>query len=94
MSVLNLLMSARKAFADWQRAGKRAYAELMALDDHSLADIGIQRSQVRDLCDGFLRARSLGGPLCRSADGENSPRLELSGSRGLPQDQSRPSVDN
>jgi hypothetical protein len=25
----------------------------MALDDHSLADIGVQRSQVRDLCDGF-----------------------------------------
>jgi uncharacterized protein YjiS (DUF1127 family) len=52
MSVLNLLMSARKAFADWQRR-ERAYAELMALDDHALADIGVQRSQVRDLCDGF-----------------------------------------
>jgi uncharacterized protein YjiS (DUF1127 family) len=52
MSVLNLFVSAREAFADWRRR-QRAYAELMALDDHSLADIGIQRSQVRDLCEGF-----------------------------------------
>jgi uncharacterized protein YjiS (DUF1127 family) len=52
MSVLNLLISARGAVADWRRR-QRAYAELMALDDHSLADIGIRRSQVRDLCEGF-----------------------------------------
>jgi uncharacterized protein YjiS (DUF1127 family) len=52
MSVLNLLISAREAFADWRRR-QRTYAELMALDDHSLADIGIRRSQVRDLCEGF-----------------------------------------
>ena len=52
MSVLNLFVSAREAFAEWCRR-ERAYAELMALDDHSLADIGIRRSQVRDLCDGF-----------------------------------------
>jgi uncharacterized protein YjiS (DUF1127 family) len=51
MFVLNLFVSAREAFADWRRR-ERAYAELMALDDHSLADIGIHRSQVRDLCEG------------------------------------------
>jgi uncharacterized protein YjiS (DUF1127 family) len=53
MSVLNLLISARKGIADWRRR-QRDYAELMGLDDHSLADIGIRRSQIRDLCDGFL----------------------------------------
>ena len=52
MSVLNLFVSAREAFAAWRRR-ERAYAELMALDDHSLADIGIHRSQVRDLCEGL-----------------------------------------
>src|SRR5207253_6196505 len=48
MSVLNLLISVRKAVADWRRC-QRDYAELMDLDDHSLADIGIRRSQIRDL---------------------------------------------
>ena len=57
MSVLNLLMSARKAFADWQRR-ERAYAELMALDDHSLADIGIRRSEIRALCEGDHAVRT------------------------------------
>jgi uncharacterized protein YjiS (DUF1127 family) len=52
MSILNLFVSAREAFADWRRR-ERAYAELMALDDHSLADIGIRRSQIRDLCEGL-----------------------------------------
>ena len=51
MSVLNLLISAREAFADWRRRQK-AYAELMALDDHSLADIGIRRSDILTICEG------------------------------------------
>jgi uncharacterized protein YjiS (DUF1127 family) len=51
MSVLNLLNSVREAFADWRRR-ERAYAELMALDDHSLADIGIRRSDIRAICEG------------------------------------------
>jgi len=51
MSVLNLLNSVREAFADWQ-SRERAYAELMALDDHSLADIGIRRSDIRAICEG------------------------------------------
>ena len=48
MSVLNLLNSAWEAVADWRRR-ERAYAELMALDDHSLADIGIQLGCPRHL---------------------------------------------
>jgi uncharacterized protein YjiS (DUF1127 family) len=51
MSVLNLLSSAWEAVADWRRR-ERAYAELMALDDHSLADIGIRRSDIRAICEG------------------------------------------
>ena len=51
MSVLNLLSSVREAFVDW-RSRERAYAQLMALDDHSLADIGIRRSDIRAICEG------------------------------------------
>lgn len=51
MAVLNLLISAGKAFSEWRRR-ERDYAELMALDDHALADIGIHRSQIGALVDG------------------------------------------
>ncbi len=51
MSIVNLFISAGRAIAEWQRR-QRAYAELMALDDRSLADIGIRRSQIRALVDG------------------------------------------
>ena len=45
MSAVNLLISAGRRFSDW-RHRQQAYAELMALDDHSLADIGLHRSQI------------------------------------------------
>ena len=51
MSVVNLFISAGRAFAEWRRR-ERAYAELMTLDDHSLADIGIHRSQIGALVQG------------------------------------------
>ena len=51
MSMLNFLASAGRAFAEW-RERERAYSELMALDDHSLADIGIHRSQISALIAG------------------------------------------
>jgi uncharacterized protein YjiS (DUF1127 family) len=51
MSFLNLFVSAGKAFSAWRRR-ERAYAELMALDDRSLADIGVRRSQIRALVEG------------------------------------------
>ena len=51
MSVLNLMTSAWEAVADWRRR-QHAYNGLMALDDHSLADIGIRRSDIRDICEG------------------------------------------
>lgn len=46
MSVVNLFSAAAKAFSDWRRQ-QRAYADLMALDDRALADIGIRRSEIR-----------------------------------------------
>jgi uncharacterized protein YjiS (DUF1127 family) len=52
MAVINLLTSIGRAFSEWRRR-ERAYAELMALDDHSLADIGIHRSQIGSFVDGF-----------------------------------------
>ena len=45
MSVIALFAAARDAIAD-RRRRTRAYAELAALDDRSLADIGIHRSQI------------------------------------------------
>jgi len=51
MSVVNFLISTGKAFAEWRRR-QHAYAELMALDDRSLADIGIHRSQIGALIEG------------------------------------------
>lgn len=46
MFLVNLFSAAGKALSDWRRQ-QRAYAELMALDDHALADIGIRRSEIR-----------------------------------------------
>ncbi len=51
MSIINLFIAAGRAIAEW-RCRKRAFAELMALDDRSLADIGIRRSQIRALVEG------------------------------------------
>ena len=51
MSIANLFISAGRAIAEWRRR-ERAYAELMALDDRSLADIGVYRSQIRALVEG------------------------------------------
>jgi uncharacterized protein YjiS (DUF1127 family) len=52
MSLINLFVAARNAWNGW-RARQRAYGELMALDDRSLADIGIRRSDIPALIDGF-----------------------------------------
>ncbi|HYU13081.1 MAG TPA: DUF1127 domain-containing protein [Stellaceae bacterium] len=50
--LINLFLAARNAFAAWQRR-QRAYGELMALDDRSLADIGIRRSEIPAIVEGF-----------------------------------------
>jgi uncharacterized protein YjiS (DUF1127 family) len=58
MSAVNLLISAGRRFSEW-RHRQQAYAELMALDDHSLADIGLQRSEIAGLVEGRRIAPSL-----------------------------------
>jgi uncharacterized protein YjiS (DUF1127 family) len=55
MFLINLLAAAKRGFADW-RHRQQAYAELSALDDHALADIGIRRSDIPALIDGAGRA--------------------------------------
>ncbi len=52
MSLVNLFVAAKSAFANW-RQRQRAYSELTALDDRSLADIGIHRSQIPAIVEGF-----------------------------------------
>ncbi len=52
MSLMNLLVATRTAIAGW-RQRQRAYGELMALDDRSLADIGIRREEIRAVVEGY-----------------------------------------
>jgi uncharacterized protein YjiS (DUF1127 family) len=51
MALINLFLAARSALAR-HRERRRAYDELMALDDRALADIGIHRSQIPSLLEG------------------------------------------
>jgi len=51
MSLINLFLGAREAFRQW-RQRQRAYGELMSLDDRSLADIGIRRSEISSIVWG------------------------------------------
>jgi uncharacterized protein YjiS (DUF1127 family) len=55
MSLINLFVATRSAVARW-RQRERAYGELMALDDRSLADIGIHRSQIPAIVEESYRA--------------------------------------
>jgi uncharacterized protein YjiS (DUF1127 family) len=55
MSLINLFVTARGAIARW-RQRQRAYGELMALDDRSLADIGIHRSQIPTIVEEAYEA--------------------------------------
>ena len=52
MSLINLFVGARNAWKGW-RDRRRAYDELMALDDYALADIGIRRSEIPAIVEGF-----------------------------------------
>jgi uncharacterized protein YjiS (DUF1127 family) len=62
MSVVNLLTSAGRRFSEWRRR-QQAYAELMALDDHSLADIGLHRSQIAGLVEGYPAPNPSSAPM-------------------------------
>jgi uncharacterized protein YjiS (DUF1127 family) len=75
MSLINLFVAARTALAR-HREQRRAYDELMALDDRALADIGIHRSQIPSLVEGVaapVTAQSDPDPVVASAFG--APRV-------------------
>jgi uncharacterized protein YjiS (DUF1127 family) len=55
MFIVSLLAAAKNALSEWRRK-QQAYAELSALDDRSLADIGIDRSQILAIIEGFREA--------------------------------------
>lgn len=55
MLIVSFLTAAKNALAEWRRK-QQAYAELSALDDRSLADIGINRSQIPAIVEGFHEA--------------------------------------
>jgi uncharacterized protein YjiS (DUF1127 family) len=55
MFIASLLAAVQHAFAEWRRR-QQAYAELMSLDDRSLADIGIRRSEIPAIVEGYHEA--------------------------------------
>jgi uncharacterized protein YjiS (DUF1127 family) len=58
MNILgNLLHGVSTSLSGW-RQRQRAYAELAALDDRSLADIGITRSEIPYVLSQGARARA------------------------------------
>ncbi len=69
MSLVNLFVAARNAVKN-RRQRQRAFAELMALDDRSLADIGMHRTQIPGLVMSFEQAAQIeAAPLTGSACG-------------------------
>lgn len=77
MSLINLFVAARAAIAR-RRQRRRALDELMALDDRSLADIGIHRSQIPGLVEGMyagVPVESASEGVTALAFGRGAPRL-------------------
>lgn len=77
MSLVNLFVAARSALAQ-RRQQRLAYHELMSLDDRSLADIGIHRSQIPGLVEGIAPTVALEtqpDPVVASAFGCADARL-------------------
>lgn len=58
MFFVSLIAAARHAFAEWRRK-QQAYAELTSLDDRSLADIGIRRSEIPAIVEGYHEASQM-----------------------------------
>jgi uncharacterized protein YjiS (DUF1127 family) len=74
MSLVNLFVAARNAIKN-RRQRHRALDELMALDDRSLADIGIHRTQIPALVMSFEQAAQIeAAPFTGSAGGFGRPR--------------------
>ena len=79
MSLINLFVAARAAIAR-RRQRRRAFEDLMALDDRTLADIGIHRSQIPGLVAGGVapaRVESLPESITAAAFGRGAPGLDV-----------------
>jgi uncharacterized protein YjiS (DUF1127 family) len=77
MSLINLFVAARNALAA-RRQRRRAMDDLMALDDRSLADIGIHRSQIPAIVEGLaasMPVEAVINGVTASAFGRGTPRL-------------------
>jgi hypothetical protein len=88
MSLLNVTVAIRKAFSEWHR--EQAYAELLALDDRSLADIGLRRSDITaGMCGATHPVDATSEP---QAESRRCPAVALSISRrsDRPQGESSP----
>jgi uncharacterized protein YjiS (DUF1127 family) len=86
MSLINLIVAARSTIQGW-RQRERAYDELMGLDDRSLADIGIHRSEIPAIVEGYHELSQRPAPAnAENASGIASPRdaLFAIGTRWLP----------
>jgi uncharacterized protein YjiS (DUF1127 family) len=85
MSLINLFVAARNALAA-RRQRRRAMDDLMALDDRSLADIGIHRSQIPGVVEGFsasVPVEAVVDGITATAFGRGAPRF-ASGRPWLP----------
>ena len=85
MSLINLFVAARNALAARMQR-RRALDELMALDDRSLADIGIHRSQIPGVVARLampVAIEAFPHGVTASAFGRVGPRL-AGGRPGLP----------
>jgi uncharacterized protein YjiS (DUF1127 family) len=77
MSLINLFVAARDALIARQQR-RRAMEDLMALDDRSLADIGIHRSQIPGMIEGVssnVPVEAVVDGVTATAFGGAAPRL-------------------
>ena len=75
MSLINLFVEARNALVR-RRQRRRALEELMALDDRSLADIGIHRTQIPGVVEGLsVPVEAFVDGVTATAFGRAAPRL-------------------
>ena len=77
MSLINLFLAARNALAA-RRRQQRTMDELLALDDRSLADIGIHRSQITGIVEGLaanIPSEAVVDGATATGFGRSAPRL-------------------
>ena len=82
MSLLTLVIAAASAWSGWQQR-RRAYGELMGLDDRLLADIGLRRTDVPAIFHGRVRRERVDAQGAAMALSTLQAGL-VSGHRGLP----------